>query len=94
MSYSRWGSRGSGHWYTFWHCQPESETETIDNALFSVFGVAIFQAKHLRDDIESCLAVVAIKDKSANKIKLEELKTYMNEFLDDVNRKYKKVDNK
>ena len=88
MSYSRWGSRGSGHWHTYWHVHPSDEVETIDNALFGVCEVAIFKAKDLRDDIDSCLEVVAKKDECEDKDKLEELKMYMLEFLADVDTAY------
>ena len=88
MSYSRWGSRGSGHWYTYWCVHPSNEEETADNALFDVCGVAVFKAKDLRDGIESCLAVVAKKDEGADKAKLDELRIYISEFLTDVDEEY------
>ncbi len=89
MSYSRWGSRGSGHWYTYWFAQ-DDKIETRDNALFDVCAVAMFRAKDLRDDIDSCLAIVAKEDISADKHKLNELKTYMLEFLAEVDATYNK----
>ena len=81
------GGRDSGHWYTYWFAQ-DDEIETRDNALFNICTVAMFTAKDLRDDIDSCLAVVAKKDKFADKQKLDELKTYMLEFLADVDESY------
>ena len=88
MSYSRWGGGGSGHWYTYWHTHPKEEEENRDNALFSVCGVAMFKAKDLRDNIDSCLSVVRKKDGCTDKVKLAELKEYMLEFLVDVDRDY------
>ena len=85
MSYSSWGERGSGHWYTFWHGHPQ---ENIDNALFDVFDVAMFEAKDLRDDIDSCISEVSKKDGCTDKAKLAELKKYMLEFLAEVDCKY------
>jgi hypothetical protein len=94
MSYSRWGSRGSGHWYTYWRVHPGSEAETRDNALFDICDVAIFTAKDLRDDLESCIAVVAQKDETADESELNELKIYISEFLADVDAEYNKEINR
>lgn len=102
MSYSRWGSKGTGHWYTFWckvDANGKAREETKDNALFVVFSVHSFTAKQLRDNMEECISVVENKDKTLKfkhtitpeafkKEALNELKTYMNEFLEDVNNKY------
>ena len=94
MSYSRWGSRGSGHWYTYWHVHPSDEEETKDNALFDICGLCQFTAKDLRDDIESCLKVVAKKDSDADEAKLNELRIYIAEFLEDVESDYCKKEAK
>ena len=102
MSYSRWGSRGTGHWYTFWSvvdANGKESKETKDNALFVVFTVQVFTAKQLRDNMKRCIAIVANKDKTlklkhtinqtaSKEDKLNELKVYMNEFLKDVDNKY------
>jgi len=88
MSYSRWGSRSSGYWYTYWYVHPVEKLETRDNALFDICGVCMFTAKELRNDIETCLNIVAKKDSSADKDKLDELRIYISEFLEDVNREY------
>jgi hypothetical protein len=87
MSYSRWGSRGSGYWYTFWCVQASGVKETKDNALFTVFEICSFTAKQLRDDMEKCIRTVGKKDK-VSEGKLLELKIYMNEFLKDVDNAY------
>jgi hypothetical protein len=88
MSYSRWGSRDSGYWYTYWCVQAPGVKETKDNALFTVFEICSFTAKQLRNDMEKCIDNVAIKDRVAKKEFLQELKIYMNEFLRDVEKKY------
>lgn len=88
MSYSRWGSKGSGHWYTFWSIHSPKEKETRNNAIFEICCVATFTAKDLRDDIDECIKTVAIKDKTATKEKLKELRTYMDQFLQDVDEEY------
>lgn len=90
MSYSRWGSRGSGHWYTYWSVCPKGRIETRDNALFNICSVAIFTSKDLRENIELCLKVVSKKDPSADKEKLDELKIYIAEFLKDIDDEYPK----
>jgi len=89
MSYSRWGSRGSGYWYTYWLVHPEDEEETADNAFFEICSVATFTAKDLRDDIDSCIATVSKNWKAAHPRHLDELRVYMSEFLADVDKKYK-----
>lgn len=90
MSYSRWGSRGSGHWYTYWFAQ-DDEIETRDNALFDICCVCMFTAKDLRNDVESCLNIVAKKDSLADKDKLDELRIYISEFLEDVDKTYQNI---
>jgi len=89
MSYSRWGSRGSGHWYTYWCVHPSNEIETKDNAIFEICGVVQLSAKQIRDDIDKCIERVSQKDDSATPAKLEELKIYMSEFIQDVDIEYK-----
>lgn len=84
MSYSRWGGRGSGNWYTFWMYQ-DKETENRDTALFDICTVAMFSAKRLRDDLEGCMAKVREKDPEGD---IEELKVYVGEFLSDVDDEY------
>ena len=86
MSYSRWGGRGSGNWYTFWHSQ-DDETENRDTAIFCICCVYNFTAKDIRDDIDKCLDIVKGKDPDGD---LNELKRYMLEFLKDVDDMYPK----
>ena len=85
MSYSRWGGRGSGHWYTFWSVQNSDTQEGRDTAIFTICGVTDFNAKELREDLDGCMEIVKTKDSMGN---LEELKTYCREFLDDVEEAY------
>jgi len=84
MSYSRWGSRGSGYWYTYWHC-PNDETENRDTAIFAVCGVKEFTAKELRDDLDSCMDKIKKLEPNGD---TEELKIYAKEFLSDVDEDY------
>jgi len=84
MSYSRWGSRGSGYWYTYWHC-PNDETENRDTAIFAVCGVKEFTAKELRDDLDSCMDKIKKLEPNGD---TEELKKYAKEFLSDVDEDY------
>lgn len=84
MSYSRWGSRGSGNWYTYW-CAQDKGTENRDTALFDICAVARFTAKQLRENIDDCMAEVRERDKEGD---LNELRVYVSEFLADVDCKY------
>ncbi len=84
MAYSRWGGRGSGHWYTFWLWQ-DGETENRDTAVLDICGVVSFTAKELRDDLSKCLAEVKAIDSIGD---LEELEIYISEFLQDVDKEY------
>ena len=87
MSYSRWGN---SRWYTFWcGVQPEGQKENKDNTIFSICGLINFSSKDIRDDIDVCLSVVSKKDPKASRSELEELRTYMEEFLLDVDNDYK-----
>ena len=84
MSYSRWGGRGSGHWYTYWLLQDE-ETENRDTAAFEICTVATFTAKQLRDDMDACMAEVIKRDDHGD---IDELREYATEFLADVDSEY------
>ncbi len=84
MSYSRWGSRGSGHWYTYW-CVQDKETENRDTAIFDICTVVSFTAKQLRDDMDGCMDEVRKRDSTGD---IEELRQYATEFLADVDRVY------
>ena len=88
MSYSRWGDRGSGYWYTFWSANPNKDGENYDNAVFEVCMIKAFTAKELRGGIDRCLNVIDNLDPKAGSEKLEELGAYMNEFLNDVDNEY------
>ena len=88
MSYSRWGSRGSGHWYTYWCAPYGNGKETRDNAMFEICTVYGFKAKELRDDIEGCLQLINGKNVGATPEKLAELRIYMEEFLAEVDEEY------
>lgn len=84
MSYSRWGARGSGYWYTYWHIQ-DKKTENRDTAIFTVCSVASFTAKELRDDMDTCMAKAKGLSPDGD---VDELRVYATEFLADVNEDY------
>ena len=90
MSYSRWGGKGSGYWYTFW-CTPDlGIIENNDNVIFEICAVTRFTAKELREDIDGCMHQVYLIDRNHfGNGDIEELKTYTKEFLADVDKKYK-----
>ena len=83
MSYSRWGGRGSGHWYTYWACG--DDTENRDTAVLEICQVAWFTAKQLRDDLDGCMEEAHEADPRGD---IEELKKYAREFLADVDAAY------
>ena len=85
MSYSRWGGKGSGYWYTFWHVQDE-EIENRDTAIFCICSTTFFSAKQLRDNLDECMQKVNELEKGEGD--LEELKVYVAKFLDDVDGAY------
>lgn len=92
MSYSRWGG---SYWYTYWSSLPRGVDETRDSAAFEICTVATFTAKQIRDDINACLAEVTKrchddenmrqKPKTAD---MMELRQYMIEFVNDIDRRY------
>ena len=84
MSYSRWGTRGSGRWYTYWMAQDDA-TENRDTAVFDVCTVANFTAKELRDDMAGCMAKVHEIDPEGD---TDELRIYATEFLADIDAAY------
>lgn len=84
MSYSRWGSRGSGRWYTFWMSQ-DKKTENRDTAWFEICTIANFTAKELRDDMDGCMAKVHEIDPDGD---TDELRIYATEFLADIDAAY------
>ena len=91
MAYSRWGSRGSGHWYTFWKVHYQDMPETYDNTIFSICSVKDFTAKELRENLSACLSEVHELDPVGD---LDELQIYINEFLRDVEKEYLKIGQK
>ena len=96
MSYSRWGY---SDWYTFWCC---TESNKRDDQIFDVCTIRAFTYKELKEDITKCLSDV--KDHVVNSgefnedyinkcttIKsMNELKGYMEMFIEDVEEDYKK----
>lgn len=88
MSYSRWSHIC---WYTFWCGQPSDQKETRASALFEVCGVCHFNAAELRKNIDLCVELACAK--AGFEVKpdeAKELREYMADFLEDVDRKYPK----
>jgi len=85
MSYSRWGGRGSGHWYTYWVARIDEENEDRDAAMFCICCVASFSAKELRDAMDLCMAQVHEIDPKGD---VAELRQYAMEFLEDIDNEY------
>ncbi len=91
MSYSRWIQ---SRWYTFW-CVQDELTENRDTAIFEICAVISFTAKELRNNKDECLKKVEKieNQNSINKVskqELNELRTYMDLFLSDVDKEYNK----
>jgi len=78
MSCSRWSN---SLWYTFYACSYSVEK---DEQLFEICSLKVFSYKELKGDIDKCIKVVREKMNEATEIELQELKGYMNEFIDDV----------
>jgi hypothetical protein len=84
MSYSRWGGRGRGYWYTFW-LSPDGYPENRDTAVFEVCTVAHFTANELRGDMDGCMERAHRMDPDGD---IDELRVYAREFLADVDARY------
>lgn len=84
MSYSRWGG---SYWYTFWSTQ-DSKTENRDTCIFEICGVIGFTSKQLSEDLDSCIYIVKKKSPDVNEEQINELKSYIKTFLNDVNIQY------
>ena len=108
MSYSRWSN---SIWYTYWSA---SSKEGKDNQVFEICDLGCshsFTYKQLKEDIDSCLEIVAVEDAKEKEISLlsgfdedkepiynnvtskgrkqspqqmDELRGYMQEFMEDV----------
>jgi len=87
MSYSRWST---SYWYTYWKIQ-DKNTENYDTAIFCICsfdGDLLFTAKELRKNISGCINTILMQDKLASHKEIQELITYINEFLKDVDKEY------
>lgn len=80
MSYSRWSD---SHWYTYYDC---SSGYTKDTQRFNICSVITYTYKELKEDIHKCLKEVSeIENLGGDSKKiLDELREYMEEFIDDV----------
>lgn len=89
MSYSRWSN---SRWYTFWCVHPRDQRETRASAIFSVMdshaanaepGERQFNAAEIRKNVDACVGKF-----TGTADELQELRGYMLEFVDDVDRRY------
>lgn len=89
MAYSRWTD---SFWYTFWAVAEHGVVEDRDNAVFEVMPHSRFAAKDLRENQDRCVEEVVYRCCSRNlqptEADIEELRGYMNEFLEDVDKEH------
>ena len=85
MSYSRWIQ---SRWYTYWQVHPRDSVETRNNAIFTICGCMSFPASEIRDHMNLCLGRVKAKDEEASDLEIAELRVYMAEFLEDIEKEY------
>lgn len=90
ITYSKWHKHGSNYWYTFWFTLA---LETRDNTCFVIADVTYFSAKQLRDDMDGCISEIISIDPLVDKIKINELRIYMKEFLQDIDNEYPLIKN-
>ena len=92
MSYSRWSN---SIWYTFWSCNGP-DTDLKDDQTFEIcdFGASsLFTYKQLKENIEQCLdeaieTATKNNEKEISKNDRDELKVYMNRFIEDIEEEY------
>ena len=91
MIYSRWFN---SYWYTYWQVPSDGEIENVDTAKLCICTLAdtdwVFTAKELREKRDKCLKQVVKQDSVASVKELKELNVYMDQFVADVDEKYKK----
>ena len=79
MSYSRWSN---SVFYTYYFA---SESLIRDEQLFDVCAIKMFTYKELKDNLQGCLdGLKADQCVEATQKEMDELKGYMLEFIDDV----------
>lgn len=83
MIYSDWDN---SHWLCFWNDPKHGIAENKDNAIFGICGCYAFTAKQLRDNMKWCMDQVDDFDREGD---VNELQGYAEQFLKDVNEKYK-----
>jgi hypothetical protein len=93
MSYSRWLDSA---WYTFWACYYNGPEK--DKQLFEICPYATFTYREIKDDIDGCIkklkrmmieqhqkqSIFAAHPDRFSEAEWEELKGYMQEFINDV----------
>lgn len=79
MAYSRWSN---SRWYTYWDA---ASGETKEKQLFTICGEDMsFTYEELSQDMDGYLSIVKKMVPNATEEDLQELKTYMKEFMQDV----------
>jgi hypothetical protein len=82
MSYSRWSS---SIWYTIW-CT--SDAKKKEDEIFDVVSEASFTYKQLKEDMASCIDKAVGDRCDITALEKAELKSYMEQFLLDVDEDY------
>jgi len=86
MAYSRWTN---SRWYTIYSASGRKEKSQQS---FHIFGVASFTYEQLVGNMDKCLKDVAQNcDGVPDQNELDELRSYMNEFIKDVDEEFEKV---
>jgi len=82
MAYSRWSN---SYWYTYWDAH---SGESKDSQLFTICGDDLsFTYGELVADIDGCLSIVRKMCPEATEDQIQELKTYMEKFMLDMENK-------
>ncbi len=81
MAYSRWTA---SRWYTYWLDQGRVPGLEFTEEMFIIGGLASFSFEALFNDMDGCLEKVRKVDPEATDEEIEELRGYMNQFLEDV----------
>jgi hypothetical protein len=93
MSYSRWVQ---SRWYTFWH---NTDSLVRNKQIFDICGCVDFTYEQLTENIEKCLDIayeiekkMCHEDAQPTLEEREELRGYMNQFINAVKSDVELVD--
>jgi len=81
MAYSRWLQ---SRWYTYWLCQDNVPNLEFYEEVFVICSLISFTFEELFENMDACLDKVRRADQEATNEEIEELRGYMNQFLEDV----------